>query len=117
MRLAAFPSALATIVPAAAACLEAQSPGMDLMLTEAEPPEALRMLRAGYVDVALVFQHYQQAADPGPPGGGDDGARGTLLLDEPVHLVTAAAGPGGATDLAAYAGDDGSPAANGAATT
>ena len=40
--------------------LEAEGPAMDLMLTEAEPPEALRMLRAGYVDVALVFQHYQQ---------------------------------------------------------
>jgi len=78
-------------VPAAAACLEAESPGMDLMLTEAEPPEALRMLRAGYVDVALVFRHYQEAADDGPPDD-DEGARGTLLLDEPVHLITAAAG-------------------------
>ena len=91
VRLAAFPSALGTIVPAATACLEAESPGMDLMLAEAEPPEALRMLRAGYVDVALVFRHYQETADPGPPPGDDDGARGTLLLDEPVHLITAAA--------------------------
>jgi DNA-binding transcriptional LysR family regulator len=91
VRLAAFPSALGTIVPAAAACLEAESPGMDLMLTEAEPPEALRMLRAGYVDVALVFRHYQEAAGDSPTGDGDEGARGTLLLDEPVHLITAAA--------------------------
>jgi DNA-binding transcriptional LysR family regulator len=91
VRLAAFPSALGTIVPAAAACLEAESPGMDLMLTEAEPPEALRMLRAGYVDVALVFRHYQEAADDSPTGDNDEGARGTLLLDEPVHLITAAA--------------------------
>jgi DNA-binding transcriptional LysR family regulator len=117
VRLAAFPSALGTIVPAAAACLEAESPGMDLMLTEAEPPEALRMLRAGYVDVALVFRHYQEAADDGPPGGDDEGARGVLLLDEPVHLITSAAcapaagvpgppaaGEPGAADLAAYAG-------------
>ena len=109
VRLAAFPSALATIAPAAAACLEAEGPGMDLMLTEAEPPEALRMLRAGYVDVALVFQHYQQAADPGPPDGDDDGARGTLLLDEPVHLVTAAAKSGGAAEPAETA-KPGSPA-------
>ena len=91
VRLAAFPSALGTIVPAAAACLEAKSPGMDLMLTEAEPPEALRMLRAGYVDVALVFRHYQETADAGLPSAEDEGARGTLLLDEPVHLITAAA--------------------------
>jgi DNA-binding transcriptional LysR family regulator len=79
-------------VPAAAACLEAESPGMDLMLTEAEPPEALRMLRAGYVDAALVFRHYQQDADDGPPSKDDEGARGVLLLDEPVHLITPAAG-------------------------
>jgi DNA-binding transcriptional LysR family regulator len=93
VRLAAFPSALGTIVPAAAARLEAETPGMDLMLTEAEPPEALRMLRAGYVDVALVFQHYQQDTDPAPPSAGEDGTRGRLLLDEPVHLVTPAAVP------------------------
>ena len=110
VRLASFPSALGTIVPAAAARLETESPGMDLTLAEAEPPEALRMLRAGYVDVALVFRHYQQDADPAPPGAEEQGARGRLLLDEPVHLVTQAAGadgePGassGPPDLAAYA--------------
>jgi DNA-binding transcriptional LysR family regulator len=106
VRLAAFPSALGTIVPAAAARLEAETPGMDLMLTEAEPPEALRMLRAGYVDVALIFQHYQQDVDPAPPDAAEEGTRGRLLLDEPVHLVTRggkgtrAAQP---ADLAAYA--------------
>src|SRR5215472_8640235 len=106
VRLASFPSALGTIVPAAAARLEAESPGMDLMLAEAEPPEALRMLRAGYVDVALVFRHYQQDADPGPPGAEEDGARGRLLLDEPIHLVTQGHGPErepSQPDLAAYA--------------
>jgi DNA-binding transcriptional LysR family regulator len=105
VRLAAFPSALGTIVPAAAARLEAESPGVDLMLAEAEPPEALHMLRAGYVDVALIFRHYQQDADPGPPGSDEEGARGRLLLDEPVHLVTQAAEapPDVPAALAAYA--------------
>src|SRR3984957_1841353 len=88
VRLAAFPSALGTIVPAAAARLEAETPGMDLMLTEAEPPEAIRMLRAGYVDVALVFQHYQQDTDPEPPSAAEEGTRGRLLLEETAHLVT-----------------------------
>jgi DNA-binding transcriptional LysR family regulator len=104
VRLASFPSALGTIVPAAAARLEAESPGMDLMLAEAEPPEALRMLRAGYVDVALVFRHYQQDADPEPPSADEEGARGRLLLDEPVHLVTSAVTrPAAPPDLARYA--------------
>jgi DNA-binding transcriptional LysR family regulator len=105
VRLAAFPSALGTLVPAAAARLAAETPGMEFMLTEAEPPEALRMLRAGYVDVAVVFRHYQQDVDPAPPEPADEGTRGVLLLDEAVHLVTAAgaSGPGLAGDLSAYA--------------
>ncbi len=110
LRLAAFPSALGTIVPAAAAMLHGQQPGVDLRLTEAEPPEALRMLRAGYVDVAVIFRYVPDG--PAPPGpvtagspdraaavddeeGGIDiteGLRERLLLDEPVHLVTSAHG-------------------------
>jgi DNA-binding transcriptional LysR family regulator len=97
VRLAAFPSALGTIVPAAAARLHAVHPGIDLMLTEAEPPEALRMLRAGYVDVAVVFRHEQTESTPGEEE--DEGTRGVLLLDEPVYLVTPA-GSAEATDSA-----------------
>ena len=107
VRLAAFPSALGTIVPAAAAMLRTGHPGMDLRLTEAEPPEALRMLRAGYVDVALVFRHVTGPADGTPVPGGpeEEGTRGRLILDEPVHLVTRRKASGGPTgcDLARYA--------------
>ena len=109
LRLAAFPSALGTIVPAAAAMLRGHQESVDLRLTEAEPPEALRMLRAGYVDVALVFRY---SADP--PGTGEqsdedgidvsEGLREQLLLEEPVHLVTSAHDPEQApADLTAYA--------------
>jgi len=96
LRLAAFPSALGTLVPAAAAMLDARHPSVDLRLTEAEPPEALRMLRAGYVDVALIFRHEnegppgaeegdaERAADPEPDG---EGLREHVLLDEAVNLV------------------------------
>ena len=96
IRLAAFPSALSTLVPMAAARLEAENPGLDLTLAEAEPPEALRMLRAGYVDVALVFRHYQDGVTVSPPGEADEGTRSRLLLDDPIHLVTRAptASPG-----------------------
>ena len=112
LRLAAFPSALGTIVPAAAALLRGQQPGVDLRLTEAEPPEALRMLRAGYVDVALVFR-YSDAPEPvtgGAPGPGEDavdlteGVRERLVLSEPVHLVTCAhEGGQGPAELGRYA--------------
>jgi DNA-binding transcriptional LysR family regulator len=79
LRLAAFPSALGTIVPTAAAILHDRNPGFDLRLTEAEPPEALRMLRAGYVDVALIFRHEaddggtRRAAPPAGIGGSSPG--------------------------------------------
>jgi len=105
LRLAAFPSALSTIVPAAAAILHERHPSVDLRLTEAEPPEAVRMLRAGYVDVAVVFRH--EAADSGRTGSRDtlvapgrasqdddpvqvteqDDLREQVLLSEAVHLI------------------------------
>ena len=118
IRLAVFASALATIVPAALSRLAAGHPGIDLLLAEAEPPEAMRMLRAGQVDVALVSRHTQNGTPVGPAAA--EGARTRLILDEQVHLVTRprqrgtqpAAQPGGgapapseagAPDLAAHA--------------
>ncbi len=93
LRLAAFPSALGTIVPAAAALLHTQHPTVDLRLTEAEPPEALRMLRAGYVDVALIFRH-EPEGEPDPAVSGENGENGEsgdvreqVLLTEPVELI------------------------------
>ena len=107
IRVAGFPSALATVVPAAAARLRAEYPGVELLLAEAEPQGALRMLRAGRVDVAIVFSYLQQrkatgdgqAGTAGQHGTGaghpedEEGVRARLLLDEPVHLVTAATAP------------------------
>jgi DNA-binding transcriptional LysR family regulator len=120
IRIAGFPSVLATMVPVAAARLRADHPGVELLLAEAEPQGAVRMLRAGRVDMALVFAYLQQdtaGAQPAAAGqesgvvpqaragqqagaaqqsvaGGftdeDDGVRARLLLDEPVHLVTQA---------------------------
>ena len=96
LRMAAFPSALGTIVPGAAALLHSQHPTVDLRLTEAEPPEAVRMLRAGYVDVALIFRHEPEGDGSGAPGAPGDGAaagqeqgdlREQVLLSEPVHLI------------------------------
>jgi len=87
IRMAVFASALATIVPAALSRLAAGHPGIDLLLAEAEPPEAMRMLRAGQVDVALVSRHTQNGTPVGPPAAAE-GARTRLILDEQIHLVT-----------------------------
>lgn len=96
VRLAAFPSALGTFVPRAASLLAARHPGLRVSLTEAEPPEAVRMLRAGYVDVAVIFRY-------GADTGDEEDVRTLRLLDEPSYLVTAEeTGP----DLAAHADAD-----------
>ena len=88
LRLAAFPSALGTIVPSAAAMLQLKHPSVDLRLTEAEPPEAVRMLKAGYVDVALTFRHEPEDATLEATADPDDaGLREHVLLDEPVCLI------------------------------
>jgi DNA-binding transcriptional LysR family regulator len=100
LRLAAFPSALGTIVPAAAAMLRGHEPTVDLRLTEAEPPEALRMLRAGYVDVAVVFRYSPDTLGAGEP---DAPPRDSLSpmggSDEPQPATGPPQGAGPGDDL------------------
>lgn len=79
VRLAAFPSSLSTFVPRAASLLAARHPGVRLSLTEAEPPDAIRMLRAGYVDVAVIFRYDTQE---------DEGVHTVALMEEPSYLIT-----------------------------
>jgi DNA-binding transcriptional LysR family regulator len=99
LRLAAFPSALGTIVPAAAAVLRGKQPSIDLRLTEAEPPEALRMLRAGYVDVALVFRYFPD--DPGLDAPGADSGESPA-----VHGGVAGHGTATVYGTGGFAADD-----------
>jgi DNA-binding transcriptional LysR family regulator len=107
LRVAGFPSALATVVPAAAAWLRAEHPGVELLLAEAEPPTAVRLLRGGRADVALVFRYLRDGIPSAASKEEEEGARVRLLLDEPVHLISQAAGaepvPSAEAGLAAYA--------------
>lgn len=99
VRLASFPSGAATLVPDAIARLATEHPGLALDLTEAEPPEAYELLRAGTVDLALTFAYPDQ---PEP-----EQITSTPILDDPLHLVVPAAGRGsdeGPVDLADHAG-------------
>jgi DNA-binding transcriptional LysR family regulator len=82
VRLGAFPSALGTIVPVAAARLRATHPDLALELTEVEPPEALQLLRAGEVDAAVVFRYWDD-----DPAHTDDDLRLDQLDEEALHLV------------------------------
>lgn len=119
VRLAAFGSALGTLAAEASAALRADGASADISLTQAEPAEALRMLRVGEADVALIFRyvHLSDRPDSGELGaasGGagrrraaarvpeqaraagdgdllnDDDLRYEPVLDEPVFLITPA---------------------------
>lgn len=99
VRLAAFPTALAALVPAAAGAFAAAYPGVDVDLTEAEPPQAIAALRRGEVDICLAF-HYGAT----PPGDWE-ALSVAPLFDEPMYLVTPPGSePSGPRDaLASYA--------------
>ena len=57
VRLMAFPSSSATLVPKALAILKKRHPDVTIHFTEAEPPESLAALRAGDCDVAVAFAY------------------------------------------------------------
>jgi DNA-binding transcriptional LysR family regulator len=87
VRLVAFPSAAATLVPDALHALRARHPGIEVSMVEAEPPEAWTTVREGDADVALVFGY------DGPPP--DDGELAWVPLGiEPLRLVLPPGHPG-----------------------
>ena len=117
VRLAAFGSALGTLAATAGAALRADRASAEISLIQAEPADALRMLRVGAVDVALIFRysrdtdHQDRAGSDRPvPGAGDplnsDDLRYHAVLDEPVYLITRsrAPAPAGVSLLADCAG-------------
>jgi DNA-binding transcriptional LysR family regulator len=57
LRLVCFQSAGATVVPRAVADFHERHPDVELSMREAEPDEAGTMLKAGEVDLALVYDH------------------------------------------------------------
>jgi DNA-binding transcriptional LysR family regulator len=80
LRLAAFPSACATLIPLAVARFRERHPGVDLSLCPAEPDEGLRLLRAGEMDVALSIEATFSTRT--------DGDLDTLaLLDDPMYIM------------------------------
>jgi DNA-binding transcriptional LysR family regulator len=57
VRLQAFPSSSATLVPKALAIVKAQHPDITIHFTEAEPPQSLAALRNGDCDIAVAFAY------------------------------------------------------------
>ena len=83
VRICGFPSANASLIPQTAALLRASAPHMRLELMEAEPPEALAMLRRAECDVVVAFSYHDVADDPEAVAG----MTRTPLLEEPLTLL------------------------------
>jgi len=97
VRLVAFPSASATLVPRLIAALGAAHPGVAVTYVEAEPPEAVAAVRADRADLAITFSC---------PGDRDDphraSARGLDVRafgEEPIRLVLPVGHPAAASDV------------------
>ncbi len=79
VRVAAFPSASATILPKALAMMSARHPDVEVHLLEVEPPEAIAAVLQGDADVAVIFTYDETESD--------DNLERHALLDEPVLAV------------------------------
>jgi len=81
VRLAGYSSAISSLVPRALATLTRKHPGLQISLLDTHPPEALDLLRAGRIDVAVIFRYDETAPEP-------DGVRLHHLLDDPTYLLS-----------------------------
>jgi DNA-binding transcriptional LysR family regulator len=80
LRVASFPTAGATLMPRAIAVFRESFPEVQLTLAEGEPEQIVPRLRAGELDLALLFEFAGETALP------PDTTR-TELLEDPMHLA------------------------------
>jgi molybdate transport repressor ModE-like protein len=81
LRLASFPTAGSTLVPLAIANFRSRHPGVELSLAEAEPEESIPQLKAGELEIALIFE----------PNIVDEAVQSGIelmpLLDDPMYVA------------------------------
>jgi DNA-binding transcriptional LysR family regulator len=82
LRLAAFPSACATLMPLAVARFRERHPGVELSLRPAEPGDGLALLRAGESDIALAIETTFAS-----PRTAHDDVDALPLLDDPMYIM------------------------------
>ncbi|MGO9761212.1 MAG: LysR family transcriptional regulator [Solirubrobacteraceae bacterium] len=86
LRVASFPTAGATLMPLAIATFCSSYPDVELTLAEGEPEPIVARLRAGELDLALLFEF------DGESVLAEDIAR-TELLEDPMYLALPQAHP------------------------
>jgi|SRR5947209_2250483 len=79
LRLAAFPTVGATLMPLAIATFRESHPGIDLTVRQLEPEDSLPLLKSGELDIALTIE----------PGIKEqtEGLDCTVLLDDPMYVA------------------------------
>jgi DNA-binding transcriptional LysR family regulator len=80
LRMASFPTAGATLMPLAIATFRAAYPEVELTLAEGEPEEIVPRLRAGELDLALLFDFAGEVS-------AHDGMTLVQLLEDPMYLA------------------------------
>jgi DNA-binding transcriptional LysR family regulator len=81
LRLASFPTAYATIMPAAITEFRARHPGVELTLTEADPLNSIARLKSGELDLALLYE-YDYVPLPE-----DDAVEKIVLTDDAIRVL------------------------------
>src|ERR1035437_7012496 len=80
LRMASFPTAGATLMPLAIATFRSSHPDVELTLVEGEPEQIVPRLRAGELDVALLFEFAGEAPLP-------RAVTRVELLEDPMYLA------------------------------
>ena len=81
LRLASFPTAYATIMPAAIAEFRSRHPAVELTLTEADPLMSLARVKSGELDLALLYE-YDYIPLPE-----EDALERDILTDDPIRVL------------------------------
>lgn len=95
LRMVAFPSAGATLLPPAIARFRALHPGVELTLAPMEVPDGRAAIETGACDLALLVEDPEEGAEggwAGSPSEGDSFAR-THLLDDRMNVMLPAGHP------------------------
>ena len=81
VRLASFPTGGSSLIPPATAVFHDRHPGIELILSMAEPADGLEQLRSGDVDIALLLESGFEAELE------SNGIDRVHLLDDPMFLA------------------------------
>ncbi len=79
LRLAAFPTVGATLMPLAIATFRERHPDIELTVRQLEPEDSLPMLKCGELDIALTIEPSTH--------GESEGLDTTFLLDDPMFAA------------------------------